>query len=707
MALMTIKSDNKDFSWIIVKNPETGIVTKKVRQGNGYGWYSAEDTYHLYFKDGIDKDSFSQGDFEYLSKNKFGQPFAYNALITTFLRDVIKGVQKKDVKANNSITLHQVNFKGKKLFEHLQKHLAIKFEYEEVIPCVFKVTFSNKGSLHELVSCILVCCLLLSGETGSMLTKLDEDFMEKYATLIQKLNLPYYLRYMFARNYLKSKQQFDKFSGMLETDQIKLQHGDTAMQRLRFIESQIDHQLPILDVGAGQGLYALNLSKRAVHTYHAVDIDEVLMEAVAAKSKARGLDVVTYNNISEVNIEGSCDIILTEVIEHMPLDEAEELVSYIMQNFNYRNLFITTPNKEFNKHYLLEEGEFRHDDHDWEMESSEFIDWFVAKFLKFKPENGQLEYVEVGDKVDGCPTTQGFIVRNYDVKPMAVITVGCSGSGKSTYAEGLTKKGWVEINRDYHRFCNKERNWNTYKFTRQNEERVTAKWNKKLERTIEQKNNIVTSDTSLNKERALELKSRLEDAGYSVDFKVIDVEFEELLKRDHQRAGGVGYEVLMKQFIQFKQNWCGVEPYKEQEGLPYIYICDIDGTIAEKGDRSPFDYTKVSTDIPITSVVRLIDGAHMESEVLFLSGREDTGECYNDTKNWLSKHIGVENPQLFMREEGDHRKDYEVKVDMFDKYIRGKYNVRAVIDDRKQVIESCWNVLGVKTINVGNSWERF
>ena len=60
-----------------------------------------------------------------------------------------------------------------------------------------------------------------------------------------------------------------------------------------------------------------------------------------------------------------------------------------------------------------------------------------------------------------------------------------------------------------------------------------------------------------------------------------------------------------------------------------------------------------------------------------------------------------------MRATGDFRKDYIIKMELFDLYIRNNYNVLSVIDDRKQVIECCWNVLGINVINVGNNHERF
>ena len=60
-----------------------------------------------------------------------------------------------------------------------------------------------------------------------------------------------------------------------------------------------------------------------------------------------------------------------------------------------------------------------------------------------------------------------------------------------------------------------------------------------------------------------------------------------------------------------------------------------------------------------------------------------------------------------MRAEGDCRKDYVIKEELFWSHVADKYNVKMVIDDRMQVIEQCWHPLGIKVINVGNPNERF
>jgi hypothetical protein len=52
-----------------------------------------------------------------------------------------------------------------------------------------------------------------------------------------------------------------------------------------------------------------------------------------------------------------------------------------------------------------------------------------------------------------------------------------------------------------------------------------------------------------------------------------------------------------------------------------------------------------------------------------------------------------------MRPTGDQRKDNIVKRELFDTWVRGKYNVRFCLDDRDQVVEG-WRAMGLTCFQV-------
>ena len=155
-----------------------------------------------------------------------------------------------------------------------------------------------------------------------------------------------------------------------------------------------------------------------------------------------------------------------------------------------------------------------------------------------------------------------------------------------------------------------------------------------------------------------------------------------------------------------------VEPAEWIKGLPEAIIVDIDGTLAHipAGGRSPYDYSRVHEDI-IDETVRAItwmwtDDPNHESEerrhVLIVSGRDDS--CREATRKWLAIN-DVFCDRLWMRPagavdiHGGKLPDYVVKYNLFNEHIRGKYNIRFVLDDRDQVVD-VWRRLGLKCLQV-------
>ena len=74
-----------------------------------------------------------------------------------------------------------------------------------------------------------------------------------------------------------------------------------------------------------------------------------------------------------------------------------------------------------------------------------------------------------------------------------------------------------------------------------------------------------------------------------------------------------------------------------------------------------------------------------------VSGRMDTYRP--QTEAWLVKHK-VPYTALFMRPAGDMRKDVLIKQEIYEREIKGKYNVLFVLDDRQQVVYG-WRALGL------------
>lgn len=137
--------------------------------------------------------------------------------------------------------------------------------------------------------------------------------------------------------------------------------------------------------------------------------------------------------------------------------------------------------------------------------------------------------------------------------------------------------------------------------------------------------------------------------------------------------------------------------WRRTEGLPEVYLVDIDGTVAILAGRSPYDERQVGGDAlnqPIADI--LFDLVRAGHQLIFMTGRTDG--CAADTRAWLERN-GFEFIAVFHRAAGDGRADAQVKYELFNTHIRGRYNIKAVFDDRQQVVDM-WRAIGLPVLQV-------
>ncbi len=298
---------------------------------------------------------------------------------------------------------------------------------------------------------------------------------------------------------------------------------------------------------------------------------------------------------------------------------------------------------------------------------------------------------------------------------------GYSGSGKSTKALEIAKStGAVVVNRDSLRKMLLGEWWTGKK---EDEDRVSLAERTQVEAFLRNGVDTIVDATHLHAPYLRSWAKRATKLG--VEFEVVDVieDVAECRRRDHKRMedGGryVGDTIIERQAKRSPvQNWPKItaepfiiEPVGRDCDLPDAIIVDIDGTLAHipEGGRSPFDYSRVIEDEVDDDVANLVSTVyHWRYEntfapaVLIMSGRDDT--CMHDTVYWLKAH-GISFDKLIMRpteakdERGNKLPDYQVKYNLFNEHIRGKYNVNYVLDDRDQVVEM-WRKLGLKCFQV-------
>lgn len=271
-------------------------------------------------------------------------------------------------------------------------------------------------------------------------------------------------------------------------------------------------------------------------------------------------------------------------------------------------------------------------------------------------------------------------------KNRLLVLKGLPASGKSTYARELVAKGWKRVNKDDLRAM-----IDCGKWSRENEKQVLATERNIVEGYLRSGYNVVVDDTNFSHEEMWRQIASQHNADFTVEF--FDIPVDECIKRDAKRGDkSVGAEVILRMYNQYLRP--ELQPISSE--MPDAYIFDIDGTLAKMDGRSPYDYTKVLTDKPNRDIVKLNRTLSRFTTVFVLSGRE--ASCIEDTKQWLRDN-DIFFDDLIMRETGDRRDDRIVKKEMYEKYIKGKWNVVGVFDDRDRVV-SMWRDQGLTCLQV-------
>ncbi|MFI7600965.1 AAA family ATPase [Actinoplanes sp. NPDC049681] len=289
-----------------------------------------------------------------------------------------------------------------------------------------------------------------------------------------------------------------------------------------------------------------------------------------------------------------------------------------------------------------------------------------------------------------------------------LITRGLPASGKTTFARKLQPQV-VRVNRDdLRRMLHGER-----LFTQRAEAQVTQAQRAAVEALLRAHGDVIVDDTNL---RAKTVREWAELAArFGATFEVhdfTDVPVEECIRRDAERPEddrvGEGAIRRMHERYLAGKNLPLPVPYVEPGGpgvvyqpdpeLPEAVLVDIDGTVALMHDRSPYDWHRVGSDLPNPAVIAAVRAMHAAGHaIVFCSGRDAV--CRPETEAWLDLYVNVPYEGLFMRPEGDSRKDAIVKREIFEQEIRDRWRVVGVFDDRQQVVRM-WRALGLTVFQV-------
>jgi hypothetical protein len=241
---------------------------------------------------------------------------------------------------------------------------------------------------------------------------------------------------------------------------------------------------------------------------------------------------------------------------------------------------------------------------------------------------------------------------------------------------------------------------------------------------LSQGKSVIVDDTNLHPKHEIRIHQLVDEynqtnpnATVTVEVKVFDVDIETCVKRDLKRVRSVGRDVIEEQYYTY------IKPYKYENNynpeLPNCIIADLDGTLAinplVQKQHGAWEYQRsfynptdkdVEKDLPCNELLHflnLIPDTYSSTHIIIFSGREES--CRQGTENWLWKYLPYCH-NLVMRKLEDSRPDAVVKREMYEEYIKDKYNVLAVFDDRKSVVD-LWRSLGLYVFDCNQRGFRF
>lgn len=294
--------------------------------------------------------------------------------------------------------------------------------------------------------------------------------------------------------------------------------------------------------------------------------------------------------------------------------------------------------------------------------------------------------------------------------PTLLVLRGLPASGKSTFAHELVANSlgqWKRINNDTLRLM-----LDAEKFSKSNEKFLRKVRKQAILLALEEGFSVVVDNTNLSQSAMQELQDIILEANNFNSKQEVKLEINdsflktsiiECIRRDALRPKPVGAKVIWSMARENKiPAYTPIEKYSRPD-LPKCVIFDMDGTLALMGDRNPFDASTSDQDAVNEPVMELLN-LHVQitgHKVFIFSGREE--KYRTQTALWLVKNFSAQWEQfvqLEMRPTGDQRKDFLVKSDMFDKNVRGQYDVQCCIDDRDQIVNFYRHELGLNVFQV-------
>lgn len=426
MVFLIIESENKDVSWVLGKNPESGMLARNLRSGILWGWYSNLQTYVTRFNDYTDEVSFRKNindNHNYLGSLQYCSPLILSTVMSELFSSTLNKDNLQDIECANKISLNLIKLNKRainfieKLNNYIKLFNIIVVETKYVGLYNFTIS-STKTTIKELFNYSYLLGNLLNVLVVGYVDKPNFEQLDKMINFMIKINVPYYPRYLIKTNMI-SREDFVILQNKLEqigSSTVKMNWGNSQEQRYKFIESNISFTSDIIDFGCGEGFYVRKLLPQLSTTNKYIAWDDNPEELIKVKyfkeKNPQYTNLIIPESQEELfeltsGLNSKPIILMSEVFEHIEPSDAIDLVVKIKTNISFNYMVITTPDVGFNIHYSSDgEINMRHEDHKYEYTKEEFesiiSNIFDDKYRKI--------FYQVGDIIDSNSISQSWII---------------------------------------------------------------------------------------------------------------------------------------------------------------------------------------------------------------------------------------------------------------------------------------------------------
>ena len=427
--ILKIKSNNEYLLNILYKKSDINNGVTLLSNKNGYiiGHVISENQYDILFQD--TKYSYNENmsnmlDQQSLSNSKIVLDIN-NGLFNNLLKPIGEVLDTINLHANKTYrdidtkecTIEISNVFIDSTWVKDNKFLLCKYfpqhiiGFEKISGDQYKFNI-KADSVVEAIN-ILSFVFLMITVTNEQPYFLADALVKKYIRILSNIkNLPYFVVYLFKVRVLFSPTLFNSNKELLESliPNLTLTMHNNHTHKVDYITELFkDDSNDILDFGCGELKYFKKLGsllKGDTRNYFAVDLEDYTdyLNKLAEKYK---FVASFYKNIRDIKLEKPTTVICSEVIEHMNLDNAKNELEYLLYNSLVDKIIITTPNKEFNEHYMMGR-DMRHDDHQIEMTDMEFQKFIISLS---NIDMFDITHCGLGDTIEGVQPTSLVILK--------------------------------------------------------------------------------------------------------------------------------------------------------------------------------------------------------------------------------------------------------------------------------------------------------